>query len=203
MLETAFHNKIPKDLMKVRGEGQNKIWSYSGRFLYGFALIEYQVDQLFNDLIKSDVYSIVAVLVNSTLDLRKKLKVIEVIFKSKDIDEGETFDRIHEFHDLRNVVAHWPFSYDESRDALWCDYYDKSGTEFRRPGTTERDRIITLAEFDAYDAQLAELYKKLEELEMSTIPPVTNVDVDLRVAIEQAIDAAGNIVRFPVKPQIR
>jgi hypothetical protein len=70
------------------------------------------------------------------LDLRKKLELLDIVLKSRGFDESKTFNRIHTFHDLRNVFAHWPFSDygDGDRDGISCDYIDKKGTDFAKPG---------------------------------------------------------------------
>jgi hypothetical protein len=174
-----------------------KIWSYVGRFIWGFALIEYQVNQLFEQLIRVDFAA--SVLLTYTLDLRKKLNVIEVLLASQGNDQGKTFKRIHALHDLRNVIAHWPFFEEMDETGLWCDYVNKDGdTDFRKPRISEKDNHITYDEFDAYDVEASALYEILEGL-VNSATPITEVSDNLRLGIEEAISSSDNVVRFPSK----
>jgi hypothetical protein len=200
MLDTAFNKKflpaLSKAQRKARSKSENEVWSYIGRFITGFALVEYQVNELFHALINVDYPALI--LLTYTLDLRKRLELIQIILKSRGIDESATFKRVHSLHDLRNVIAHWPFSKDE--DGLWCDFIDKyRHLDFGKPTTKDRDRVIKFAEFDSYDADASELYDKLEEL-LASATPLTDVDNDLRIAIEGAISSSDNVVRFPSRP---
>jgi hypothetical protein len=190
MLKTEFAKILWK--RSKAGKPINEAWSYIGRFIWGFTLVEYQVNQLFDALINVDYAA--SILLTYTLDLRKKLDLIELILKSRDVDASATFGRIHSLHDLRNVIAHWPF-FDEG-NGLSCDYVDKlSRTEFKKPGTKETDKAITFSEFDSYDANASELYEKLDEL-LESATPITDVE---QAAIEEAISSSDNVVRFPNK----
>src|SRR5262245_7736425 len=141
MLDTAFFKQpeLSKSRLRALSKGQMKTWSYVGRFMWGFAQIEYQVNQLFyellgGDLVNQDVASgkqrhglgfAASLLLTYTLDLRKKVNLIEIILQSRGIDESATFKRVHALHDLRNVMAHWPFEGDQS--GIECDYVDAYG----------------------------------------------------------------------------
>jgi hypothetical protein len=61
-----------------------------------------------------------------TLDLRKKLKVLELVLQSRGVDESATFKLVHSLHDLRNIVAHWP-DMGEERDGLVYDFTKADG----------------------------------------------------------------------------
>ena len=58
MLDTAFHKEKPSLLKKTRmralSKSQNKMWSYVGRFLWGFTMVEYELDQLCHQLLSPD-----------------------------------------------------------------------------------------------------------------------------------------------------
>jgi hypothetical protein len=200
MLDTAFHkiyfSMLPKARLKGLRKSENKIWSYVGRFIFGFAMVEYQINQLFYELITVDYAA--RILLRYTLDLRKKMDLIEIILKSRDIDERTTFKRLHALHDLRNVIVHWPFS--ESEGGLSCDFMNKQGdVEFPKPGVKEKTNLIKFAELDSYDADMCELNTKLESL-LESAQPITDVNDELRTAIEEAISSSNNVVRFPSKP---
>jgi hypothetical protein len=91
MLDTAFHKNIlsqlPKTRIRARTKSLMKTWSYVGRFMWAFAMVEYQVNQLFHELLgphpmnQGDDDSInrkhglgyaASLLLTYTLDLRKK-----------------------------------------------------------------------------------------------------------------------------------
>jgi hypothetical protein len=170
---------------------QNKAWSYVGRFITRFARIENTVNQLLVELIGGcqPISLTLGLFVAHSFDLRKKLELIDVILKRRGIDESKTFKRVHELHDLRNVIVHNPFE-EELDGRLSCDFINKSGhTVFRKPGTSVYDDSITFAEFDSYDAVASELYKKLREL-WESATPITEVSDELRAAMTEVIDSS-------------
>jgi hypothetical protein len=169
---------------------QNKAWSYVGRFVTTFAMIENMVNQLLMDLIGwQPPLSTLGLFVTHSFDMRKRLELIDIILKSRGIDESKTFKRVHELHDLRNVIVHNPFE-EELDGRLSCDFINKSGhTVFRKPGTSVYDDSITFAEFDSYDVVARELYKKLREL-WESATPITEVSDELRDAMKDVIDSS-------------
>jgi hypothetical protein len=203
MLSSAFLDKLYSGLPEMEDAAQghaahlknnNKVWSYVGRFITGFALVEYQVNELCCELLGG---SDAAIFLTYSLDLRKKLDLIKVVLESRGIDEGKTIKRVHKFHNIRNVIAHWPFSADDS--GLSCDYMDKSGdTNFEKLGTKTKDNVIEYSELDAYDAEVSELYERLDRL-VGSVSPVTDMSDDLRRSIEDAISSSDNVVRLPIK----
>jgi hypothetical protein len=158
--------------------------------------VEYYVNQLFSALIDVPGLGLANTVLTYTLDLRKKLELIEIILRNRAIDVSATLKRVHVLHDLRNIIAHWPFT--EDLGGFSCDFLEKHGHgDFSKPGTRARDNLITYEEFDAYDAEASALYEKLEEL-LESVEPIT--DDDLRKAIvEAAISSSDNVVRFPNK----
>jgi hypothetical protein len=184
MLGTAF---FPDP---IQPEALAKAWTYVGRFIWGFARIEYEVNQRVGDLLDVGPAGAASLFLTYQLDLRKKLDLLDKVLQCREVDESKTFKRIHAFHDLRNVFSHWPL-YDAG-DSLWCDFIDKQGsTDFAMPGSKEKVRYIKYVDLDSYDTEMSILCKKLEELE---IAPITQHD---RIAIEEAISSSYNVVRFP------
>ena len=123
---------------------QNKAWSYVGRFITSFAGIEKTVNTLFFELIGGErnppnpASSVgIGLLLTYTLDLRKKLELLQIILKSRGVDESKMFKRLHQLHDLRNVMCHFPFE-ESGEDSLECDYINRHGhTAFpKKPGTS-------------------------------------------------------------------
>jgi hypothetical protein len=185
---------------------ESKAWSYLGRFVLSFAQIENQANQLFLELIGGKAWgstggvgSAAGLLLTYSLDLRKKLDLIEDILKSRGVDESKMFKQLHKLHDLRNIIVHNPFD-EETDSSLRCDYINKyGGTSFAKKLKTSGDDSITYAEFDFYDAVAREVYDKLYKLWESAIPVTED---ELRYAIEEAINSSDNVVRFPEKPDL-
>jgi hypothetical protein len=186
MLGTAFYGNL------IRPEVIAKAWTYVGRFIWGFATIEYEVNQRVQDLFDVGPAGAASVFLTYQLDLRKKLDLLDRVLQGRGIDESKTFKRIHAFHDLRNVFAHWPMSEGEDGNGLWCDFIDKEGKlDFAIPSTGEKTRYIKYADLDSYDTEMSVLREKLEEI------PVAPISQDDRIAIEEAISSSDNVVRFP------
>jgi len=117
---------------------QMKAWSYVGRFVWGFAMIENTVNQLFCELIGGPQSQLkdqqrrafVGILLTYSLDLRKKLVLVQAILKRRGAEESKMFKRLHQLHNLRNVLCHYPF--EEGKDRVTYDYLNKEGTVFPR-----------------------------------------------------------------------
>jgi hypothetical protein len=181
---------------------QNKVWSYVGRFVTSWAIIENTVNQLFQELIFGQpadqpviqriqqISATVGLFVTYSFDLRKKLELIDVILKGRGVDESKTFKRVHELHDLRNVICHFPFEEELDQTGLSCDFIDKYGRGgFKILGTSEKDNLITYAEFDSIDAIASELGEKLFEL-LQSATPITDVSDELRDAMKEVIGSS-------------
>jgi hypothetical protein len=213
MLDTAFGKQYrsgwPQSRIEAQATSQMKAWGYVGRFIWGFAMIENQANQLFQELIGGGAQAnqtggvgwSAGLLLTYTLDLRKKLDLIQAIYKSRGVDESKTFKRVHQLHDLRNIITHYPFEEELEKSRLSCDYINKyGGTLFsKKLGTSEPDNSITYAEFDFYDAIASEVYEKLNDLWNDAMPATED---ELRHVIEKAIDSSDNVVRFPEKPRV-
>jgi hypothetical protein len=187
---------------------QMKAWSYVGRFIWGFAMIENSVNQLFCELIGGPQSQLkdqqrrafVGILLTYSLDLRKKLVLVQAILKRRGAEESKMFKRLHQLHNLRNVLCHYPF--EEGKDRVTYDYLNKEGTVFSKsPATSELDDTITYTEFDFYDALASDLYEKLQEL-LDAAYPITEDELQHAIAIENAISSSDNVLRFPEKPQV-
>ena len=93
MLDTAFHkdilSQVPKTHRQFLAKRLGKAWSYVGRFVWGFTMVEYQVDQLFQELLglnlmnqedddsrkqKHGLGYAATLMLTYTLDLRKKIE---------------------------------------------------------------------------------------------------------------------------------
>src|SRR5262249_41049491 len=143
----------------------------------------------------------IAILVTYSFDLRKKLELTQIMLKQRGFDESKMFKRLHQLHDVRNVMCHFPFE-ESNENCLECDYINKYGeTVFpKNPGTSEKGCVITYTEFDLYDAVARDLQEKLDELRGS-VEPITVDEFRHAIEIEKAISSSGNVLRFPEKPQ--
>jgi hypothetical protein len=202
MLHSAFLAKLYRGASKINRKhlkNDNKVWSYVGRFMTGFALVEYQVNQLCHELLSGDYVG--SVFVIYSLDLRKRLELVEALLAAHNqehdyVEEWKTLkSRINKIHDVRNIVAHWPWS--DAGSGMWCDYLDKKGhTDFEIPKAKTRDRVIEYSQLDSYDIEASDLYERLERL-THAVMPITDYSDDLRRKIEETISSSGNIIRFP------
>jgi hypothetical protein len=130
MLDTAFNKRYREAGTKSQ---MMQAWSYVGRFVWGFAMIENTVNHLFLELTcgggRSDhtggIGLSAGLLLTYTLDLRKKLALIEAILKSRGVDESNTFKRVHQLHDLRNPIVHFPFDEWDGR-LEWDPFFPRS-----------------------------------------------------------------------------
>jgi hypothetical protein len=117
-------------------------------------MIEYGVSELFQQLLgpasgkqKHGLGYEATLLLNYTLDLRRKLKLIDIILQNRGIDESKMFKRIHSLHDLRNVIMHWPFGEELDQSGISADYINADGkTSFQKPGTGTKSNLITYEE---------------------------------------------------------
>ena len=201
MLHSAFLERLYGATSKINRkhlEKGNKVWSYVGRFITGFACVEYEVNQLCHELIGDSFVG--NAFVTYTLDLRKKLNLVEVLLKERDhIEEWKTLKkRVHKLHNIRNILAHWPFS-DNFGHGIWCDYLNEKGElDFAKPGTKAKDNIIEYSELDSYDIDASDLCEKLERLR-EEVTSITEFSDDQRHRIEEAISSSENVIRFPNK----
>jgi hypothetical protein len=215
MLETAFYKDILSHLseteVQARRESQTRIWSYIGRFLYGFAMIEYYLNLLLTELLDAGLNMqedqteprdnekcvSAGLFLTYMLDLRKKIEVTEVILKNQGLNEHSLFKRVHALHDLRNVLAHWPFSEDLYQTGISCDFINGKGeTTFRKPGTKAEDNAISYLQLDDYDIEASKISARLEELYESAIPIREASDEVRSAIIEEIIRSSDNVLQF-------
>jgi hypothetical protein len=180
-----------------------KGWSYIGRFMWGFAIVESCIDSIFEELFNLNAAAMLMFVGN--LDLRKKLDLVALGLKHQGIDKSTILKSVHELHNVRNVIVHACFNYDHQ--GITFDYVDRSG-EMRLPnkkkfrtiwGEEAWDTTITYSEFDLYDAQASKLADALEEIRGS-FTPITDLDADLASDIEATIGTSDNVIRFPGRP---
>jgi len=76
-------------------KSREKAWRYVGRFMDAFASVEAAVDNIFEIMFNLNATSLLLLL--GTLDLRKKVKLLELGFEQLEISVGDTLNRINEF----------------------------------------------------------------------------------------------------------
>ena len=83
----------------------NKAYRYIGRFLHLFASVENNIDEIFLQTFNVDGLGFASILLKH-IDLRKKLKLIQLGFEHQGSDYKKTLDKIQHLHDVRNAIAH-------------------------------------------------------------------------------------------------
>ena len=189
--------------------------------MFAFANAEAAADNIFEIMFNLNATSMLLLL--GTLDLRKKVKLLKLGFKHLGIDPGDTLNRIDEFHQIRNAIAHSSFnpvpSFQRTENGSTVHYeagiefsYIDAGGKLRVPTTSKaRNRrqkqqkddmpldqaTITYTEFDEYDAQLSKITDKLIEIEGSIVP--LNEGIKFVQDVAKIMAASDNILPF-VKP---
>jgi hypothetical protein len=180
-------------------ETDGEWWTYVGRFMWGFAFVESTINTIFLDLF--DIKGIFAYLLLGNLDLRRKLDMLDVAFKHQGVKAENLIKRIHKLHDIRNVIAHHHFDYDDN-GLTFDTYLNKKGQPVlphRPKGEPEHpddNLVITYSEFDAYDRDAAELHDELLNLWV-TLTPITDIGDDLKAEIEDVLASPSKIIPFP------
>ena len=187
-----------------------KAWMYVGRFMHGFAILEMQVNEIFDNLLQltrfvgAEFNPEVAVMILSQLDTRKKLKLIELGLRYQGQYQGKPkrlLSRLHELHDQRNAIAHSLFS--ASEEGISFERIDPNrplGSP-KREGRAEEtdedlDELRSYSELDKLHVEMAEL---LDDLRHVSIKPIIDADIDRRQLardIEEIIQSSDNVIRF-------
>jgi hypothetical protein len=185
-LLTNASGQVQKDAQKA--------WAYVGRFLWGFAVVEAVINEIFIKLFNLKGASLI-LLGSPSIDLRKKLELIRVVLDLRG-EKTDIFGRMHNLMTVRNVVAHRAFGLDGG--GIDFDYVDKRGKlalpEEIRSSTGET--IISFGQLDSYDGQLAQLFDSFDKLLAST-EPITDLAPDVQAEMEKVIDQSDNVLRFP------
>ena len=200
MLHSAFLERLYGATSKIKREHletDNKVWSYVGRFITGFACVEYEVNQLCHELIGDSFVG--NAFVTYTLDLRKKLDLVDVLLEERDrIEEWKNCSKsgYTNFTTLETYLRIGHFS-DSFGHGIWCDYLNEKGElDFAKPGAKAKDNIIEYSELDSYDIDASDLCEKLERLR-EDVTSITEFSDDQRRRIEEAISSSENVIRFP------
>jgi len=193
---------VLRDLDRESEEAIANTWAYIGRFMWGFAIVENLVD---SNLLKLFNFNHVAWLVLvGNLDLRKKLKFLEVGFKHMGVDDNDNkviCKTLHKLHDVRNLLAHNRFRphYRELGDGLEFEYVDSSGkTEHQKFKTSSEEAVnfMPYSQLDSYDEEMFEMDKKLSEI-LDSLRPITEASADLARDIAMITEGSENVIRFP------
>lgn len=105
---------------------------------------------------------------------------------------------MHELHDIRNAIAHSWFELFE--DVITFDHVGRvrlpKKAKARSKGEfSPFDSEITYSQFDGYDEEMTKLATELGAIANSAAP-ITDA-----AAVEEAIKAAGNVLRFPKRSE--
>jgi hypothetical protein len=142
---------------------RDKAWMYVGRFMWAFAGIEAAIDNIFEIMFNLNAVSFL--LLQSNLDLRKKLKLLELGFKHQGIDHQKALKEVHQLANLRNAIVHSSFEPTFDNEGIQFSYINSSGemklpskSKGKRPkGEEEGDEsFISFRRFDElYDMSVA------------------------------------------------
>lgn len=110
-------------------------WTYVGRFMWRFAEVEWQVNEIFVNVF--DLNEGASLMVVGYLDFGKKLQLIDVGLRNQGVDHSDIIKRLRKLADVRNIVAHFPFSESlTSKEAVDFTYINRRG-EQRMPWQSE------------------------------------------------------------------
>src|SRR5262245_20704130 len=108
MLFSMFQVLLGVTMMPSKRERDlEKAWKYVGRFMHSFAQVEAGVDNIFGLMFNLNAISYL--LLYSSLDLHKKLDLVEFGFKDQGVDHGKILYRVRELSTIRNAIAHSSF----------------------------------------------------------------------------------------------
>jgi len=124
-----------------------KCWTYIGRFLWQFGIIESFVNEIFVELY--DLENVAFPFVG-LIDTRKKLTLIDEGLKEKgSVDHKRLIERVHDLHNLRNVLAHSNFF--EASEGMHVDHINHQGKRWGGLGDKKREEegnYLGFAELD-------------------------------------------------------
>jgi hypothetical protein len=200
-MDSSFHRQLK--LEDHEKQELAKIWAYVGRFMWSFAQIESRVDELILVLFGVDAF--VWGLIISTLDLRKKLNFLALGFKHKKNDQDTPLKKLHQLHDIRNMLTHCRFIPDYGNN----EHKEGSGIEFEYFAPHAKDNIprfashgskfssfIAYSQFDLYDEQMSSISGVFDNLLKSTTP-ISDINEDMVRDIEVLVERSENVIRFP------
>ncbi len=172
-------------------------WTYVGRFMWRFAEVEWQVNEIFVNVF--DLNEGASLMVVGYLDFGKKLQLIDVGLRNQGVDHSDIIKRLRKLADVRNIVAHFPFSESlTSKEAVDFTYINRRGEQRMPWQSEESETVITYAQFDSYDVEACNL---LDVLENMHIPAIANITQELAGEIEDIIASSNNVIRFSKRPR--
>jgi hypothetical protein len=183
-----------------------RAWRYVGRFMWGFAIVESDVNEIFVELFNLNAGAALMFIPN--LDLRKKLKLISVGLKDQDVPQIDDIDKtlkgVHKLADIRNIIAHFSFGPQIGGEGIFSDYV-RQDAEVRFPDVIkihaeESDTTIPHSLFDYYDAVARKLSDALRSMQGS-FTPIADVSQELARDIAEIVAASDNIILFPERPR--
>ncbi len=189
---------------------REKAWRYVGRFMWAFAGVESCLDSIFQIMFNLEGLSFFLVLTN--VDMRKKVKLIGLGFKSQGIDHNKTLKKVHELANLRNVIAHSFFDPSMEGDGIVFSYFDSSkvkseeeqdaelfnASNIKTEEEEEADltfRFISYVKLDEYYSQATKLSEVLSGIHCEPVNPGLKIIRD----ISEIIASADNVIPFRPK----
>jgi hypothetical protein len=168
----------------VSNEDLKLAWWHVGRFLYSFAILEASANELFEKLF--NLNATFFLLLVPQLDLSKRLELVRLALRKKNVNVKGLFSPISDLIEVRNVVAHSAFGPDDDgakNRGVVFDYVSKTGrAEFservqRLVGGELGGSYISYDAFEDLDGRMKQLTKQLWELTGACIA-LSNEDFD-------------------------
>jgi hypothetical protein len=178
---------------------QAKTWRYVGRFMSHFAAVEGGVDRALLELF--DLKPTLFFLLTGDLDLRKKLTFVEVAMERQGIRGSKVVKKIHELHDIRNLLAHNQFF--PSDDGIQFEYVRRGKfghPKFEAKVTTFLGNFISYSQLNSYSKDMSHIEDELIRIGAS-LTPITGENEDFARDVEKIIEASSNIRQFPRRPK--
>jgi hypothetical protein len=169
---------------------KEKCWTYIGRFLWQFGIIESYVSEIF--LLLYDLENVSWPFIG-LIDTRKKLQLIHAgLLEQGRKDHKRVLDDVHELHNLRNVIAHSCFF--ESDEGINVDHITNQGQRWMQK-KGEEDNYLSFAELDRIYKDSLDLVASLLDLHES-ISPISSPSREFSARVEEIIDASPNVIRY-------
>lgn len=200
---------------------QDKAYRYVGRFLNSFASIENEVNEMFFALYDLGIFA--SLILMRHLDLRKKLKLLELGFDERGIhiSPKDTISRIHHLHNVRNAIAHsWfegiPSGYTlqggkkvKAEGGINFCYVDAKGHMHLPTHQVEKRKerhrkhgedlhpdqsFMGYSEFDDYETECRAIIQALSKIKVT---PLDQPTVEIARDISDILASSENVIRFP------
>jgi hypothetical protein len=191
------YSGVPQEDLKLA-------WWHVGRFLHSFAILEASANDLFEKLF--NLNATFFLLLVPQLDFSKRLELIRLALRRKEVNVKGLFLPISDLIEVRNIVAHSAFGPDDvgaRNHGVIFDYVSRAGrAEFSERvktlvGGEPGDGFISYDVFGDLDGRMKQLTARLWELAGVCIP-LSDEDFDDETVKSMRDVLDRNVI--PLKP---